>query len=153
MKQPSKPWRPLTTNCCITEDQTIFGNFRLCKPSITDISNNKKDIVVPAVSSFHWLFFSDLSHSSSSSIIRSNYEDVINVKSFGSDLYDFQLSELRAVTQNFSSNLLLGKGGFGTVHKGYLDGNLRCGLKAQPVAVKVLNIDGLQGHREWLVSI
>lgn len=94
--------------------------------------------------SFHWLFFSDLNHSSS---IRSN-EDVIT-KSFASNLYDFQLSELRAVTQNFSGNFLLGKGGFGSVYKGYLDGNLlRCGVKPQPVAVKILNIEGLQGNQE-----
>lgn len=75
------------------------------------------------------------------------------MQSFGSDLYDFQLSELRAITQDFSANYLLGEGGFGTVHKGYVDDNLRPGLKAQAVAVKLLDIEGLQGHREWLVSI
>lgn len=48
---------------------------------------------------------------------------------------------------------MLGEGGFGTVHKGYIDDNLRQGLKAQAVAVKLLDIEGLQGHREWLVSI
>lgn len=69
----------------------------------------------------------------------------------GPDLYDFELSELRAITHNFSSNYLLGEGGFGTVHKGYIDDNFRQGLKAQPVAVKLLDIEGLQGHREWLV--
>ncbi|KAF4391786.1 hypothetical protein F8388_017381 [Cannabis sativa] len=42
--------------------------------------------------------------------------------------------------------------GFGTVHKGYVDENLRQGLKPQPVAVKLLDIEGLQGHREWLVT-
>lgn len=72
--------------------------------------------------------------------------------SFGSGLHAFQLSELRAITQNFSNNFLLGEGGFGTVHKGYIDDKLRKGLKAQPVAVKLLDIEGLQGHREWLVS-
>uniref|UniRef100_A0A803PQV2 Uncharacterized protein n=1 Tax=Cannabis sativa TaxID=3483 RepID=A0A803PQV2_CANSA len=34
--------------------------------------------------------------------------------------------------------------GFGTVHKGYVDENLRQGLKPQPVAVKLLDIEGLQ---------
>lgn len=38
------------------------------------------------------------------------------------------------------------------MHKGYMDENLRQGLKAQAVAVKLLDIEGLQGHREWLVS-
>lgn len=74
-------------------------------------------------------------------------------QSFGPELHDFQLIELRAITQNFSSNFLLGEGGFGTVHKGYVDENLRQGLKAQAVAVKLLDIEGLQGHREWLVTI
>ncbi|CAA2989630.1 Phosphatidylinositol N-acetylglucosaminyltransferase [Olea europaea subsp. europaea] len=71
------------------------------------------------------------------------------------DLYDFQLSELRGVAQNFSSNFLLGEWGLGigTVHKGYVDDSLRSGLKAQAVAVKLLDIEGLQGHREWLRSV
>ena len=47
---------------------------------------------------------------------------------------------------------LLGEGGFGPVYKGFIDDKLRPGLEAQPVAVKLLDLDGLQGHREWLVS-
>lgn len=66
-------------------------------------------------------------------------------------MYAFQLSELRAITHDFTDNYLLGEGGFGTVHKGYVDDKLRPGLKAQAVAVKLLDTDGLQGHREWLV--
>lgn len=73
--------------------------------------------------------------------------------SFGGDLFDFQLSELRAITQNFSSNFLLGEGGFGRVHKGYVDENFRSGLRAQAVAVKLLDNQGLQGHREWLAEV
>ncbi|KAK7319100.1 hypothetical protein RJT34_03813 [Clitoria ternatea] len=33
-----------------------------------------------------------------------------------------------------------------------IDDNLRLGLKAQPVAVKLLDIEGLQGHCEWLMQ-
>ncbi|KAL2348783.1 hypothetical protein Fmac_002783 [Flemingia macrophylla] len=135
-KPSSKPWRPFTSNCCTTEDQTIFRNFSRCKPSRSDLSKN-----IAPLPSFRRLSFSDLSRSSSARI----NEDL--AQSFGSDLYDFQLSELRAVTQNFCSNFLLGEGGFGTVHKGYIADNLRQGLKAQPVAVKLLDIEGLQGHR------
>jgi len=47
---------------------------------------------------------------------------------------------------------MLGEGGFGPVYKGFVDDKLRPGLKAQTVAVKRLDLDGLQGHREWLVS-
>ncbi|KAF9689546.1 hypothetical protein SADUNF_Sadunf01G0103400 [Salix dunnii] len=122
------------------EDQTFFGNFSRCRTSKSDLSKNTN----APVSSFRRLSFSDLSRSSSTRI----NEDL--AQSFGPDLFDFQLSELRAITQNFSSNFLLGEGGFGTVHKGYVDGNLRQGLKAQAVAVKLLDIEGLQGHREWL---
>lgn len=71
----------------------------------------------------------------------------------GSNLYVFNLAELKVITQSFSSCNFLGEGGFGPVHKGFIDDKLRPGLKAQPVAVKVLNIDGGQGHREWLVRI
>ena len=37
------------------------------------------------------------------------------------------------------------------MYKGFIDDKLRPGLEAQPVAVKVLDLDGKQGHREWLV--
>ena len=138
----SKPWRPFTANCCSAEDHTVLGNFSRCRPSRSEFSKN-----IAPLPSFRRLSFSDLSRSSSTRV----NEDL--AQSFGPELHDFQLSELRAITQNFSSNFFLGEGGFGTVHKGYIDENLRQGLKAQAVAVKLLDIEGLQGHREWLVSI
>lgn len=63
----------------------------------------------------------------------------------------FSLFELETITKSFRSDYILGEGGFGTVYKGYIDENVRVGLKSLPVAVKVLNKEGLQGHREWLV--
>ncbi|XP_052881738.1 probable serine/threonine-protein kinase PBL15 isoform X4 [Gossypium arboreum] len=140
--ESSKPWRPFTSNCCSADNQTILGNFSRCRTSKSDFSKN-----IAPLPSFRRLSFSDLSRSSS---IRIN-EDL--AQSFGPDLYDFQLSELRAITQNFSANYMLGEGGFGTVHKGYVDENLRQGLKPQAVAVKLLDIEGLQGHREWLAEV
>ncbi|XP_062145820.1 probable serine/threonine-protein kinase PBL15 isoform X2 [Alnus glutinosa] len=143
MTRESKPWRPFTAKyCCSAEDHTILGNFSRCRPSRSEFSKN-----IAPLPSFRRLSFSDLSCSSSTRI----NEDL--AQSFGPDLYDFQVSELRAITQNFSSNFLLGEGGFGTVHKGYIDDNFRQGLKAQPVAVKLLDIEGLQGHREWLAEV
>lgn len=65
----------------------------------------------------------------------------------------FSLAELKAITSNFSWSNLLGEGGFGPVYKGFIDKKLRSGLEAQPVAVKLLDLDGLQGHKEWLVSL
>ncbi|XP_038902839.1 probable serine/threonine-protein kinase PBL15 [Benincasa hispida] len=142
MKESSKSWRPFTANCCSADDQTAFGNFSRCRPNRSDFSKN-----IAPLPSFRRLSFSDLSRSSS---MRLN-EDL--AASFGGDLFDFQLSELRAITQNFSSNFLLGEGGFGRVHKGYVDENFRSGLRAQAVAVKLLDNQGLQGHREWLAEV
>lgn len=71
----------------------------------------------------------------------------------GSNIHSFTLQELKVITQNFSSSNFLGEGGFGPVHKGFIDDELRPGLKAQPVAVKLLDLDGAQGHREWLTEV
>ncbi|KAA3490038.1 serine/threonine-protein kinase [Gossypium australe] len=71
----------------------------------------------------------------------------------GSNLHVFTLGELKVITQSFSSSNFLGEGGFGPVHKGFIDDKLRPGLKAQPVAVKLLDLEGLQGHREWLTEV
>lgn len=68
------------------------------------------------------------------------------------NLHVFTLKELETATNIFSKSNYLGAGGFGAVYKGFIDDKLRPGLKAQPVAVKVLDLDGSQGHREWLVS-
>lgn len=68
------------------------------------------------------------------------------------NLHVFTLKELQMATHQFSRSNFLGEGGFGTVYKGFISDKLRPGLKAQPVAVKVLDLDGSQGHREWLVS-
>jgi hypothetical protein len=65
----------------------------------------------------------------------------------------FTLYELETITKSFRTDYILGEGGFGTVYKGYIDENVRVGLKSLPVAVKVLNKEGLQGHREWLVRL
>lgn len=94
--------------------------------------------------SFQRLCLSDIS-------ISSSIEDV-SISLVGSKLYTFTLEELRETTHNFSWSNLIGEGGFGPVHKGFIDDKLRPGLKAQPVAVKQLDLHGLQGHREWLVS-
>ena len=71
----------------------------------------------------------------------------------GSDIYSFSVAELKTVTQNFSNSQVIGEGGFGQVYKGYIDEKLRPGIRAQPVAIKLMDQDGLQGHREWLVTI
>ncbi|KAJ6698261.1 SERINE/THREONINE-PROTEIN KINASE PBL12-RELATED [Salix purpurea] len=98
-------------------------------------------------SSFQRLSLSDVSDPSLPFCI----EDISNSFS-GSKLHIFSFSELRIITHNFSRSNLLGEGGFGPVYKGFVDDKLRPGLDAQPVAVKSLDLDGMQGHKEWMVS-
>ncbi|XP_062228431.1 serine/threonine-protein kinase RIPK-like [Phragmites australis] len=68
-------------------------------------------------------------------------------------LHAFTLDELKAATKNFSTTNFLGEGGFGPVYKGFVDGRLRPGIEPQHVAVKYLDSDGVQGHREWLAEV
>lgn len=73
-----------------------------------------------------------------------------------SNLKKFSFSELRTATRNFRPDSVLGEGGFGAVFKGWIDEQTLA--PARPgtgmiVAVKRLNQEGFQGHREWLVSI
>ncbi|QHO05485.1 Putative receptor-like protein kinase [Arachis hypogaea] len=77
----------------------------------------------------------------------------ISISLAGTNLYVFTLAELKIITQSFSSSNFLGEGGFGPVHKGFIDDKVRPGLKAQPVAVKLLDLDGTQGHKEWLTEV
>ena len=71
-----------------------------------------------------------------------------------SSLRRFTFNDLKLATRNFESKNVLGEGGFGTVLKGWVNehGNFaarpRMGI---PVAVKTLNPNGFQGHKEWLV--
>ncbi|KAG6400513.1 hypothetical protein SASPL_137350 [Salvia splendens] len=64
----------------------------------------------------------------------------------------FTFSELRQATNNFSRLLKIGEGGFGSVYKGTIkpvEG------KADPtvVAIKKLNRDGFQGHKQWEAEV
>ncbi|KAL2555156.1 Protein kinase superfamily protein [Forsythia ovata] len=70
-----------------------------------------------------------------------------------SNLHIFTLAELKEITNDFSSSNFLGEGGFGPVHKGFIDDKCRPGMEAQPVAVKLLDLDGTQGHREWMTEV
>ncbi|WCJ29287.1 Protein kinase superfamily protein [Euphorbia peplus] len=99
-------------------------------------------------SSFRRLSLSEASNPSSPLCV----QDLSN--SFaGPKLHIFTFDELRLITQSFARCNLLGEGGFGPVYKGFVDDKLRPGLDAQPVAVKILDLDGLQGQREWMAEI
>lgn len=71
-----------------------------------------------------------------------------------SQLRKFTYNELKLATRNFRPDSLLGEGGFGCVFKGWINENGSTPVKpgtGLTVAVKTLNHDGLQGHKEWLV--
>ncbi|CAA7400768.1 unnamed protein product [Spirodela intermedia] len=104
-------------------------------------------------------------HAKQRSLRRSSFSDAsfnggaafspedLSLSLVGADLHVFTLAELKTVTQHFSSGHLIGEGGFGPVYKGFVDEKLRPGLKAQQVAVKLLDKEGHQGHREWLAEV
>ncbi|KAH0469993.1 hypothetical protein IEQ34_001551 [Dendrobium chrysotoxum] len=82
-----------------------------------------------------------------------NKPEDISLSLPGSDLHSFTMEELKAVTRGFSMSNFIGSGGFGPVYKGFVDDKLRSGLRPQTVAVKQLDPEGSQGHKEWLAEI
>ncbi|XP_021716139.1 probable serine/threonine-protein kinase PBL10 [Chenopodium quinoa] len=73
-----------------------------------------------------------------------------------SNLKSFSFSELKAATRNFRPDSVLGEGGFGSVFKGWIDENSYAATKpgtGMVIAVKRLNQESFQGHREWLAEV
>lgn len=73
-----------------------------------------------------------------------------------SNLKSYTLAELKSATRNFRPDSVLGEGGFGSVFKGWIDENTLVAAKPGTgivIAVKRLNQESFQGHREWLVSL
>ncbi|XP_020232200.1 putative receptor-like protein kinase At1g72540 [Cajanus cajan] len=120
----------------------VLGCFKAKTPSL-----ESPNIVSKKTSSSR-IFLSDLSDYSSLSIMSDLSNSLV-----GSNLHIFTYQELKEITHGFSKINILGEGGFGKVYKGFIDDNLRPGLKAKTVAVKALNLDGKQGHREWLAEV
>jgi serine/threonine protein kinase len=72
------------------------------------------------------------------------------------NLKSFSFSDLKMATRNFRPDSVLGEGGFGSVFKGWMDESSYAAAKPGTgvvVAVKKLNQDGFQGHREWLAEV
>ncbi|XP_076940199.1 receptor-like protein kinase FERONIA [Bidens hawaiensis] len=59
----------------------------------------------------------------------------------------FSLTEVRAATNEFDDNFVIGKGGFGKVYKGYIDN------ASTTVAIKRLNESSSQGFQEFHTEI
>lgn len=136
MKKKKITWKNIVPSC-----------YKMETTSMEEEDTKKRPVLKQT--SLQRISISDLSINNRSSPLA--VVDDISNSLIGSNLYTFTLSELRDITHDFSPSNLLGEGGFGPVYKGFIDDNIRPKLKAQPVAVKLLDLYGLQGHREWLV--
>ncbi|RZC83181.1 hypothetical protein C5167_045966 [Papaver somniferum] len=71
-------------------------------------------------------------------------------------LKSYIFNDLRSVTGNFKTSNLIGEGGFGQVFKGWIDENTlatsRQGV-GMVVAIKKLDPESFQGHKEWLAEV
>eukprot|EP01018_Ginkgo_biloba_P009252 Gb_41574 [translate_table: standard] len=68
----------------------------------------------------------------------------------------FSFNDLKSATRNFRPDSVLGEGGFGCVFKGWIDEHGFMATKpgtGMVIAVKKLNQEGLQGHKEWLAEV
>ncbi|XP_047330523.1 receptor-like cytoplasmic kinase 176 isoform X2 [Impatiens glandulifera] len=73
-----------------------------------------------------------------------------------SNLKSFTYNDLKVSTRNFRPDTVLGEGGFGCVFKGWIDEHTFAATRPGTgivIAVKKLNQEGLQGHKEWLTEI
>ncbi|KAL8155285.1 putative serine/threonine-protein kinase PBL19 [Apium graveolens] len=64
----------------------------------------------------------------------------------------FTYSELKQATNDFSRLLKIGEGGFGSVYKGTIKPVAGKG-EGIAVAIKQLNRDGFQGHKQWVAEV
>lgn len=102
----------------------------------------------------------DISQNGSSNgsgyVAASNDGDQLRHSTSSSNLRAFSFSDLKAATRNFRPDSVLGEGGFGCVFKGWIDEHgfmaTRPGT-GMVIAVKKLNLEGLQGHKEWLAEV
>jgi len=75
-----------------------------------------------------------------------------------STLKSYTYAELSTATGNFRPDNVLGEGSFGAVFKGWIDENSLAAATPGTgtgivIAIKSLNQESFQGHKEWLVSL
>ncbi|XAR69793.1 Non-specific serine/threonine protein kinase [Bertholletia excelsa] len=126
-------------------DSSISGISTHCESKSTN-DTSKDHPAAPVVSS------TTVSNAESNSST-SKLEEELKVSS---RLRKFTFNDLKLATRNFRPESLLGEGGFGCVFKGWIEENGTAPVKpgtGLTVAVKTLNHDGLQGHKEWLAEV
>ncbi|KAL8122023.1 hypothetical protein AgCh_018669 [Apium graveolens] len=117
-----------------------------CAAAESKYANSKKDQHTIAISS-------TTTSTAQSSTSTSKLEEELKI---ASRLRKFAFNDLKMATRNFRPDSLLGEGGFGCVFKGWIEENGTAPVKpgtGLTVAVKTLNHDGLQGHKEWLAEV
>ncbi|PKA47051.1 Putative receptor-like protein kinase [Apostasia shenzhenica] len=137
-KMPSFSWKSLLPGC-FSETTAAGERRKKSQPAARRVA---------AGTSPQRISFSDLSNSSTPL----SPQD-LSLSLVGADLHIFSLEELKTVTRGFSTSNFIGEGGFGPVYKGFIDEELRPGLRPQAVAVKLLDLQGSQGHKEWLAEV
>ncbi|KAJ8750613.1 hypothetical protein K2173_015787 [Erythroxylum novogranatense] len=73
-----------------------------------------------------------------------------------SNVKSFAFCDLKMATRNFRPDSVLGEGGFGSVFKGWIDEHSLTATKpgtGMVIAVKRLNQESFQGHKEWLAEV
>ncbi|GFQ01980.1 protein kinase apk1b chloroplastic [Phtheirospermum japonicum] len=96
------------------------------------------------------------SRRSSSSLVPLTPRNEGDILDNSTNLKSFGFNDLRIATRNFRPDSVLGEGGFGCVFKGWIDEHSFKAAKpgtGMVIAVKRLNQEGLQGHKEWLTEI
>ncbi|XP_062160736.1 serine/threonine-protein kinase PBL34-like [Alnus glutinosa] len=127
-------------------DTSVSGTTTHYAESKSTNDTSRDQPVAPIVSS------STTSNAESNSST-SKLEEELKV---ASRLRKFSFNDLKLATRNFRPESLLGEGGFGCVFKGWIEENGTAPVKpgtGLTVAVKTLNHDGLQGHKEWLAEV
>nr|GLL34250.1 probable receptor-like protein kinase At5g15080 isoform X2 [Ipomoea trifida] len=126
-------------------DNSISGISARCESKSTN-DTSIGQAVAPVISS-------TTTSNAESNASTSKLEEELKVSSL---LRKFTFNDLKLATRNFRPESLLGEGGFGCVFKGWIEENGTAPVKpgtGLTVAVKTLNHDGLQGHKEWLAEV
>ncbi|EEF47433.1 serine/threonine-protein kinase cx32, putative [Ricinus communis] len=70
------------------------------------------------------------------------------------NLRAFSFAQMKAATHNFRRDMVVGKGGFGNVYKGWLKEKVPPGgIRKTAFAIKALNPTSTQGVQEWLAEV